>query len=176
MTKEGIIIEDMTIYNEDCIQGLSRIKAQSVDLILSDIPYGISYDDWDVLHHNTNSALLGRSEAQKKAGCVFARRGKPLNGWAKSDRNIGKEYQDWCMSWAGEWLRVLKPGGSAFVFAGRRMAHRCISALEDSGFLFRDMIAWEKASAPHRAQHVSVVYEPQSTVRGCPAARAERGS
>ena len=35
---------------------------QSIHAIVSDI----SYDEWDVLHKNTNSALLVASQAQKK--------------------------------------------------------------------------------------------------------------
>ena len=45
------------------------------------------------------------------------------------------------------------------VFAGRRFAHRCISALEDAGFSLKDMLAWLRERAPHRAQRLSVVYE-----------------
>ncbi len=128
-------------------------------LILSDIPYGIGAADWDVLHDNTNSAYLGSSPAQQKAGSVFKARGKPINGWSEADRLIPKQYYDWCLSWAADWLRVLKPGGSVFIFAGRRLAHRCIAALEDVGFTFKDMLAWERERAVHRAQRVSVVFE-----------------
>ena len=137
---------------------IKQIEDESVHAIISDIPYGISYDEWDVLHNNTNSALLGSSKAQERAGSVFKHRGKPLNGWSEADRKIAKEYQEWCEQWAKDWLRVLKPGASAFIFAGRRMAHRCICALEDAGFIFKDMIAWQKEQAPHRAQRVSVIY------------------
>lgn len=147
------------ILNGDSIEVIKSIDNDSVHLILSDIPYGISFDDWDVLHNNTNSALLGSSPAQKKAGSVFKKRGKPLNGWSEADKKIPKEYYEWCMKWAADWLRVLKPGGSAFIFAGRRLAHRCISAMEDSGFIYKDMIGWEKETAPYRAQRVSLVYE-----------------
>lgn len=90
---------------------------------------------------------------------VSRRRGKPLNGWSEADKSIPREYQEWCSSWAGEWLRVLKPGGTCFIFAGRRYAHRCIVALEDAGFTFKDMLAWEKDHAPHRAQRLSLIYE-----------------
>lgn len=137
---------------------LKQIKEESIDAIISDIPYGISYEDWDVLHNNTNSALLGSSNAQRKAGDVFKHRGKPLNGWSEADKSIAKEYQKWCETWASEWLRVLKPGASVFIFAGRRMAPRCICALEDAGFTFKDMIAWIKDKAPHRAQRISIIY------------------
>jgi site-specific DNA-methyltransferase (adenine-specific) len=94
-----------------------------------------------------------------KAGAVFKKRGKPINGWSEADREIPKQYYDWCSRWAGEWLRVLKPGASVFIFAGRRFSHRCIAALEDAGFSFKDMFAWMRQRAPHRAQRVSVVYE-----------------
>lgn len=146
------------VIKGDSLKILKLIKNQTIDAIISDIPYGISYAEWDVLHNNTNSALLGASTAQKKAGTVFQHRGKPLNGWSKADRKIAEEYRQWCGSWACEWLRVLKPGASAFVFAGRRMAPRCICALEDAGFTFKDMIAWMKDKAPHRAQRISVIY------------------
>jgi site-specific DNA-methyltransferase (adenine-specific) len=141
------------------IEAVRNLAEASVHLILSDIPYGIGVEEWDVLHNNTNSALLGASPAQLKAGAVFKRRGKPLNGWSEADRQIPVEYQRWCASFAGEWLRVLKPGGSALVFAGRRLAHRCIVAFEDAGFTFKDSIAWLRESAPHRAQRISVVFE-----------------
>ena len=148
-----------TILHGDSLEITKQFNNEVFHLILSDIPYGLSYDDWDVLHKNTNSALLGTSPAQKKAGDVFKSRGKPLNGWSEADKLISKEYYSWCLTWGSEWLRILKPGASVFIFAGRRMAHRCICALEDSGFIFKDMIAWKKAAAPLRAQRVSVVYE-----------------
>ncbi|MDR2426028.1 MAG: site-specific DNA-methyltransferase [Endomicrobium sp.] len=143
----------------DCKDVLKNIKSDSIHLILSDIPYGIGVDDWDVLHNNTNSALLGASPAQQKAGAVFKKRGKPLNGWSQADREIPAQYYLWCMSWVKEWHRVLKPGASAIVFAGRRLAHRCICAFEDSGFTYKDMLAWSKEKAAHRAQRLSVIYD-----------------
>lgn len=143
----------------DSLELIKQIPKDTCHLILSDIPYGIGYDDWDVLHTNTNSSYMGASEAQKKAGGVFKHRGKPLNGWSEADKNISKEYYAWCSKWAVEWLRILKPGASVFIFAGRRMAHRCICAMEDAGFLFKDMLSWEKESAFHRAQRVSVIFD-----------------
>jgi site-specific DNA-methyltransferase (adenine-specific) len=138
---------------------LREIPDATVHLILSDIPYGIAVDDWDVLHNNTNSALLGTSPAQARAGAVFKRRGKPLNGWSEADRRIPAEYQRWCESFAPDWLRVLKPGGSALVFAGRRLSHRCVIAMEEAGFTLKDSLAWLRELAPHRAQRLSVVFE-----------------
>ncbi len=147
------------IIKDDCIFGIKNIPDSYVHLILSDIPYGIGKEEWDVLHDNTNSAYLGTSPAQLKAGAIFQKRGKPINGWSEADRAIPKQYYDWCAQWSNDWLRVLKPGGSAIVFAGRRLAHRCTAALEDAGFSFKDMFSWMRQRAPHRAQRISTVFD-----------------
>jgi site-specific DNA-methyltransferase (adenine-specific) len=143
----------------DSVVRIKELPSSVGHLILSDIPYGIGAEDWDVLHDNTNSAYMGSSPAQEKAGAIFKKRGKPINGWSEADREIPRQYYEWCSTWAAEWFRVLKPGGSVFIFAGRRFSHRCICALEDVGFSFKDMLAWVRDRAPHRAQRVSVVFD-----------------
>ena len=148
-----------SVTHIDGIAAVKNLPDASIHLILSDIPYGIGADDWDVLHNNTNSALLGSSPAQVKAGAIFKRRGKPLNGWSDADRQIPLQYQQWCESFASDWYRILKPGGSALIFAGRRLAHRCVVALENAGFTFKDSFAWLREGAPHRAQRLSVVFQ-----------------
>jgi site-specific DNA-methyltransferase (adenine-specific) len=154
---DGFALDDA--YAADSMEAVASLPRESVHLFLSDIPYGIGAEEWDVLHRNTNSAYLGSSPAQRKAGALFKRRGKPINGWSEADKAIPREYYDWCMTWAPSWLAALKPGGSAIVFAGRRLSHRCIAALEDAGFSFKDMLAWERRRAPRRAQRLSAVYE-----------------
>ncbi|MBL9177794.1 MAG: site-specific DNA-methyltransferase [Verrucomicrobiaceae bacterium] len=153
------------IIQGDSIAEMGSLPPDSVHLILSDIPYGIGAEEWDVLHDNTNSAYLGSSPAQQKAGAVFKKRGKPINGWSEADRAIPRQYYEWCSRWAPNWLRVLKPGGSAIIFAGRRLAHRCICAMEDAGFSYKDMLAWMKQRCPHRAQRLSIVYERRGDTR-----------
>lgn len=150
------------IYNGNSIDLIKKINTEEVHLILSDIPYGISFADWDILHQNTNTALGGASPAQKKSGNIFKTRGKPLNGWSDADKKIPLEYQQWVESWAKQWFRVLKPGASCFIFAGRRLSHRAIVGLENSGFTFRDMISWNRTNATLKAQRISKVYERRS--------------
>ncbi len=150
------MIDDIILGNS--IEIIKKIDNDSIHAIISDIPYGIGYEDWDVLHNNKNTAYGGTSSAQISAGGIFKRRGKPLNGWSEADKKIPQEYQAWCSLWANDWLRILKPGGSCFIFAGRRYAHRCIIAMEDVGFTFKDMLSWEKEAAPHRAQRLAMIY------------------
>ena len=35
------------IYHEDCLAGMKRIPDKSIDLILTDMPYGITQCEWD---------------------------------------------------------------------------------------------------------------------------------
>ncbi len=142
----------------DCLERLPQLPEASIDCLLTDPPYGISLDEWDVLHPNTNSALLGQSPAQRgKSG--FRRRGKPINGWCAADRDIPREYQGFMQRFADAAFPALKPGASVFLFGARRTVHRAIVAMEDAGFLLRDVLAWDKPAAHHRAQRLSVVLE-----------------
>ncbi len=142
----------------NCTDLIPQLPDDSLHCVVSDIPYGISLDSWDVLHANTNSALLGQSPAQKgKTG--FKRRGKPIRGWSTADREIPREYQAWCEEWASLLYPKLKDGASLFIFGARRTFHRAMVALEDSGFLLKDVLAWEKPSAHNRAQRMCVVLE-----------------
>lgn len=147
-----------TITTGDCLEYIPKLDDGSIDCLVSDIPYGINLDEWDVIHNNTNSALLGQSPAQiGKSG--FKRRGKPIRGWSSADRNIPQEYQEWCSQWASLVFPKMKDGASAFIFGARRTIHRAIVALEDCGFLLRDILVWEKPSAHHRAQKLSGVLQ-----------------
>ena len=123
-------MEKNRIVFGDGLKLIKEIPSNSIHLILSDIPYGIDFADWDVLHNNSNSALGGTSPAQKSAGSAFRRRGKPINGWSDADKKIPLEYQQWVASWAQDWHRVLVDGASCFVFARRRFAHRVIVACQ----------------------------------------------
>ncbi len=84
------------ILHADCVTAIKTLPENSVHLILSDIPYGICVEDWDVLHANANSAYLGSSPAQEKAGGIFKKRGKPINGWSEAGRAIPQQYYEWC--------------------------------------------------------------------------------
>ena len=37
------------LYNEDCLKTMKRIKDGSIDLMLTDIPYGTTQNKWDIL-------------------------------------------------------------------------------------------------------------------------------
>ena len=43
------MIELNTVYNENCLIGMSRIPDKSIDLILADLPYGTTACKWDTI-------------------------------------------------------------------------------------------------------------------------------
>ena len=40
-------METNIVYQEDCIEGMKKIPSNSIDLVLTDPPYGIGIDEWD---------------------------------------------------------------------------------------------------------------------------------
>ena len=45
----GGTMELNKIYNEDCLEGMKRIEDKSVDMILCDLPYGMTECKWDTI-------------------------------------------------------------------------------------------------------------------------------
>ena len=144
------------LINSDCVDAMKTINDSFIDVVITDIPYGIGYSDWDVLHNNTNSALGGTSKHQKD-DTTFKKRGKPINGWSEADKKIPYEYQEWCSKWAKELFRITKEGSPILIFSSRRLQHRVCNALEDNRFMIRDILIWEKDKCNAKAQRISNV-------------------
>jgi DNA modification methylase len=45
---ETIQAMKIELYNEDCLETLSRIESGTVDLLLQDTPFGVTQNDWDI--------------------------------------------------------------------------------------------------------------------------------
>ena len=85
MSNKDVVTNEYSLLFGDCLERMKEIPDGSVDAVISDIPYGIDFDTWDVTHNNSNSALLGQSP--KNVGSkLFKSRGKPLNGWSQDDK------------------------------------------------------------------------------------------
>lgn len=160
-------LTNMKLINQDCLVVLPQLKSQSIDAIITDIPYGIDYAEWDIVH-NQNSALLKASPAQQKSK-NFSRRGKPLNGWSQADTQLTEKYDEWASSFLSLWFNVLKPASPCLVFTGRRYQHRFICQAEQAGFIFKDSLVWDKQQAPFRAQRINQVLEK----RGLPTLKTD---
>jgi DNA modification methylase len=147
------------IKHGDCLEWLRKLKAESIDAIVTDPPYGLEFmgKDWDA------PWKAGFSEVSFRPGfappnfssnrnpvcrtCHKHKRGKKrcecsAPDFDESPADSMRLFQRWCEGWAREALRVLKPGGHLLAFGGTRTYHRLACAIEDAGFEIRDSLDW----------------------------------
>lgn len=109
-----VIIGQSTLYHADCIEVMAGLAENSLDAIICDPPYLISF-----------------------MSKVFDTQHKSLPG-----ANEGQKMQEWHRRWVTEAYRILKPGGHLAAFGGDRTHHRLMSAMEDVGFELRQCGYW----------------------------------
>ena len=120
----------MKLLLGDCLSKLKELEDNSVDSIVTDPPYGLSFmgKDWDTVKATRET----QSQVVKGLGA-----GMKMTTLAD---NI--EFEKWVTEWSMECIRVLKPGGYMLAFGGSRMYHRLASGVENAGFEIRDQMMW----------------------------------
>ena len=120
----------MKLLLGDCLDKLKELEDNSVDSIVTDPPYGLSFmgKDWDTVKATRET----QSQVVKGLGA-----GMKMTTLAD---NI--EFEKWVTEWSMECMRVLKPGGYMLAFGGSRMYHRLASGVENAGFEIRDQMMW----------------------------------
>jgi site-specific DNA-methyltransferase (adenine-specific) len=109
------------LYNEDCISGCrAHLPDESVDLIVTDPPYGINGDR---LHRHYN----------RKEEYV-------LDGYIEIPR---AEYDEFSRQWIQEAERILRPGGSLYVLSGYTNLYSILSALRRTSLQEMNHIIWK---------------------------------
>jgi len=124
-------------YNEDCIEGCKRhVPDNSVDLIITDPPYGIQ---GDTLHQHYN----------RKEGFV-------LDGYIEVP---AEEYADFSTAWIAQAARILKPGGSIYIVSGYTNLAHILNALRTTSLKEINHIIWKYNFGVHtRRKYVSSHY------------------
>jgi len=133
------------VLRGDLFVVLPTLPRNSIDGIVTDPPYGISFGD-----HADWDAPIKHGHAVAKAEFEFQRE--------------GRSYQQWCAAWARECWRVLRPGGYLLAFSSRRLLHRMMAGIEDAGFEPRDIIAWRYKSGMPTGIMAAVAVD---RARGC---------
>lgn len=98
--------------NADCLDAMKRMPDNSIDAIVTDPPYGISF--------------------MSKGFDTFKKEGMTDNQAFQADMTpLFKEM-----------LRIAKPGAHLLAFGGTRTYHRLTCAIEDAGWEVRDCLGW----------------------------------
>ena len=123
-----------TVLHADSLHALTELPAASIDAVVCDPPYGISFNghDWD-----------GRAIRQ----AAGARSTRPLFP--------GEALETWTQTWALECLRVLKPGGHVAAFGAARTFHRLACGVEDAGLELRDVLLWLYGTGMPKSRRLS---------------------
>jgi DNA modification methylase len=107
------------IHHGDCLDVMAAMEPESVDAIVTDPPYGLSF--------------MGKGWDHGVIGAPFAE----------------------------AMLRVAKPSAYLLAFGGTRTVHRMTVALEDAGWIIRDMLVWAYASGfPKSKASLKPAWEP----------------
>lgn len=114
-----------TLYHGDCLEVLSGMVPESVDLVFADPPYNLSNDG--VTCH------AGKM--------VSVNKGK----WDRS-RGVEGDYQ-FHLAWLEACKRVLKPNGTLWVSGTYHSIYACGRALQQLGFHVLNDICWFKPNA-----------------------------
>jgi DNA modification methylase len=129
---------------------MASMEADSIDAIVTDPPYGLTFmgRDWDDL-----SKVPERGPGPRGRN--------PYAGWHGQDPAPASVMQEWHERWATAALRVAKPGAYLLAFGGTRTVHRLTVALEDAGWIIRDICCWVYASGfPKSKASLKPAWEP----------------
>lgn len=131
-----------TIINGDCTVEMKNISDNSIDMILTDPPYGI-----DILNSLWD---YDKIEKLKERSVDSVVKGMPVG--MKFNPDDAKNLGIFINKCAQDWIRILKPGGFCLVFSSARSSHRVGVALEDAGFELRDQLIWNYGVGQAKAQ------------------------
>lgn len=85
------------IKNDDCINFLKKIPDNSVDLILTDPPFGLGESKFDIKHYARNKNNV-------------------IKDYFEAPNNIS--YEEWVYNWISEFDRILKKNGTVLIVSG----------------------------------------------------------
>jgi site-specific DNA-methyltransferase (adenine-specific) len=120
MKSKGAVDLDL-FFNEDCIEGCRKhIPDNSVDLIVTDPPYGIK---GDTLHKHYN----------RKEKFV-------LEGYIEVPE---EEYARFSLDWIKQAERILRPGGSIYIVSGYTNLIHILNALKETSLEEVNHIIWK---------------------------------
>lgn len=108
------------IYNMDCIEGMGRMETKSINLVITDPPFGIEFShNLNTYNRNKDNVLEGYNEVKEE------------------------DYLQFTKSWMKEMHRVLREDGSAYIFSGFNNLKDILISIDELGFTLINHIIWK---------------------------------
>lgn len=109
---------DRILY-QDCIDGMKRLEAESVDVIIADPPFGIAFNGKEALYNRDDSLVV------------------------EGYHEVDEDYDEFTLRWMREVLRVLKDTGSAWIFSGWTNLRQVLNAIEEVELTLINHVIWK---------------------------------
>lgn len=113
-------MENVKLYNDDCLKVLKEIKDNSIDLIVTDPPYPV---------------ISGGKPKEK---------GQPGGMLSKNDGKIFEHNDIKPEDWFPELYRILKDGSHCYVMTNTLNLEKYLTLARTSGFQLHNLLIWEK--------------------------------
>lgn len=127
------VLHNNKLYFGDNFKAVSD---DSVDLIVTDPPYNLS-----------TSRLIQFDTGRKPMS----------NNFGDWDRIAPARFIELLFQWSAEFYRVLRPGGSLYVFAGEAYISFFRKALISAGFRFKNTLVWSRPNPKPKPDKTSYV-------------------
>jgi DNA modification methylase len=147
------------ILHDDCIEAMKKLEPNSIDAVVTDPPYGLEFmgKKWDKLWNTEMGDLSHAFNTGRSSG---------RRGWSDYGKRpiyrAGLQAQLWHTQWLAEAYRVMKPGASMLVMGGTRTFHRLMVAIEDTGFVIKDVIMWIYGNGFPKAQDLGRIIDKRN--------------
>jgi DNA modification methylase len=145
----------VTVIHGDCLEVMAAMEPESVDAIVTDPPYGLEFmgKEWDRLDSRAKFRTRVDGRTNPRSGKSVVTVPEAFIG--------GPPAQQFHSRWAEAAYRVAKPSAYLLAFGGTRTVHRMTVALEDAGWIIRDMLVWGYASGfPKSKASLKPAWEP----------------
>ncbi|MFW6008022.1 MAG: DNA methyltransferase [archaeon] len=120
MEENKVVINGNEFYNMDCREGCKKhIEDNSIDLIVTDPPFAIEGDELEK-HYNRDEDKVLEDYGEIPA----------------------EEYPEFSKEWIKQAERILKPGGSIYIFSGFNYLYDILDALKDTDLKLVNHLIW----------------------------------
>jgi site-specific DNA-methyltransferase (adenine-specific) len=138
------------IHCADCLEFMKGMPDNSIDTIITDPPYGLSFmgKKWD----NFKNSKITKSQIVRNLG----------TGMRQTTLKENINFMEWTSEWATEALRIIKPGGTMLCFGGSRTQHLITFGIELAGWIIKDTIMWLYGSGFPKATDIGKQIDKQA--------------